>query len=185
MGSFSDAHECLEIPIIAANLHHLIPPRQNQIWAVLRGTDRPKRIHYLLAATFLGRACLSGDIPSLDSDQMALIRRYLEFYQRISHLIRQGETRVLRNLGKSWRNPRGWQAVVRTSRHEGRKEMLVVIHGVGECAGQLIGPIGLVGGDWSLIEELGAGIKRLSSRSLQFVMEEDFSTYVGHFQAAE
>ena len=36
MGSFSDAHECPEIPVIAANLHRLILPRQSQIWAVLR-----------------------------------------------------------------------------------------------------------------------------------------------------
>ena len=54
MGSFSDAHECLEIPIIAANLHSLILPRQSQIWAVLRKEDDAHRLVYSLAATFLG-----------------------------------------------------------------------------------------------------------------------------------
>lgn len=36
MSSFSDAHECLEIPIIAANMHRMIMPRQSQIWVVVR-----------------------------------------------------------------------------------------------------------------------------------------------------
>ena len=36
MASFSDAHECVEIPVIAANLHRVILPRQSQIWAVIR-----------------------------------------------------------------------------------------------------------------------------------------------------
>ena len=35
MASFSDAHECQEIPIIAAALHRVILPAQSQIWAVL------------------------------------------------------------------------------------------------------------------------------------------------------
>ena len=39
MSSFSDAHELVEIPIIAANLHRLMLPRQSQIWAVLHRAD--------------------------------------------------------------------------------------------------------------------------------------------------
>jgi alpha-galactosidase len=35
MSSFSDAHELVEIPLIAANLYRLLLPRQNQIWAVV------------------------------------------------------------------------------------------------------------------------------------------------------
>ncbi len=35
MSSFSDAHALAEIPLIAANLHRLMLPRQSQIWAVL------------------------------------------------------------------------------------------------------------------------------------------------------
>ena len=46
MASFSDAHECEEIPIIAANLHRVILPRQSQIWAVIRNSDSLKRIAY-------------------------------------------------------------------------------------------------------------------------------------------
>ena len=54
MASFSDAHECEEIPVIAASLHRSILPRQSQIWAVIRKTDSVKRIGYTVASTFLG-----------------------------------------------------------------------------------------------------------------------------------
>ena len=54
MASFSDAHECAEIPIIAANLHRVIHPRQGQIWAVIRKEDSLKRIAYSLAALYIG-----------------------------------------------------------------------------------------------------------------------------------
>ena len=53
--SFSDTHECVQIPIIAANMHRVILPRQNLIWCVVRPNDSPKRLRYSLAATLLGR----------------------------------------------------------------------------------------------------------------------------------
>ena len=55
MASFSDAHECEEIPVIAANLHWVIHPAQSQIWAVIREKDSLQRIAYSVANTFLGR----------------------------------------------------------------------------------------------------------------------------------
>src|SRR5690606_8417426 len=55
MSSFSDAHECPEIPIIAANLHRLMQPAQSQVWAVLRHFADLRRTLYLLAGGFLGR----------------------------------------------------------------------------------------------------------------------------------
>jgi alpha-galactosidase len=69
MASFSDAHETLEIPIIAANLHRLILPQQSQIWAVLRKNHDERRLSYLLTAAFLGRMCLSGDVCELTDKQ--------------------------------------------------------------------------------------------------------------------
>ncbi len=69
MSSFSDAHESLDIPIIAANLHRVMLPRQSQIWAVLRKGDDQRRLVYSLAATFLGRMCISGDIVDLSDAQ--------------------------------------------------------------------------------------------------------------------
>src|SRR6185295_152829 len=73
MSSFSDAHELVEIPIIAANLHRLMLPRQSQIWAVLHRSDSMRRLGYSLAATFLGRMCLSGEIAELSDEQWQLV----------------------------------------------------------------------------------------------------------------
>lgn len=127
MGSFSDAHESADIPIIAANLHRLILPRQSQIWAVLHAEDSLVRLHYSLAACFLGRACLSGEVTTLSPEQFALVREMLGFYLEVKPIIRDGESEILREMSPSYRHPQGWQAVVRTSRPAG-DECLVVIH---------------------------------------------------------
>jgi hypothetical protein len=116
MSSFSDAHELPEIPIIAANLHRLILPRQSQIWAVLRKTDSPRRLIYSLAATFLGRMCLSGEVENLDPQQWQLVERAMELYSLATPVIKDGISRRFGEMGESWRHPQGWQAVVRTGR---------------------------------------------------------------------
>ena len=54
LSSFSDAHEVREIPVVAANLHRAMLPRQSLIWAVLRKNDAPKRLIWSLCATCLG-----------------------------------------------------------------------------------------------------------------------------------
>ncbi|MBN8712206.1 MAG: alpha-galactosidase [Verrucomicrobia bacterium] len=127
MGSFSDAHESPDIPLIAANLHRLILPRQLQIWAVLRHSDSRMRLQYSLAACFLGRACLSGEMTRLDEGQFQFMRDQLEFYERIKFIIRDGESVLHRRTNKSYQHPKGWQAVVRTSRPD-PEHCLVVFH---------------------------------------------------------
>ena len=67
MASFSDAHECPEIPIIAANVSKLMIPAEEQIWAVLRAGDPIKRTIWSVASTFFGVMCLSGDVYSLSA----------------------------------------------------------------------------------------------------------------------
>ena len=113
MSSFSDAHELPEIPIIAANLHALILPRQNQIWAVLHQSDSERRLIYSLAATFLGRMCLSGEVDQLSPQQWEIVRSAIRLYQDAAPVIKQGTSRRFGNVGPSWRYPEGWQAVVR------------------------------------------------------------------------
>lgn len=113
MGSFSDAHETVAIPIIAANLHRLILPRQSQIWCVVHASDSLQRLRYGLAATLLGRMCLSGDLEKLNADQLAEIITAQNFYEAVAPIIRDGRSRIHRAMGASWNTPRGWQAVVR------------------------------------------------------------------------
>ena len=126
MGSFSDAHETREIPIIAANLQRLILPRQSQVWATLRKNDNSQRLVYSLAATFLGRMCLSGDVHDLSPSQWKLVVSAMQLYRRVFSIIRDGVSTFHGETGPSWRHPRGWQAVVRTSAREDRA--LVVVH---------------------------------------------------------
>lgn len=124
MSSFSDAHELVEIPLIAANLHQLILPRQNQIWAVLHPSDTLQRLRYSLAATLLGRMCLSGGIDRLSPEAWSVVREGIAFYQKVAPIIRDGRSRKQGEIGPSWRHPRGWQAMVRIS----GSRCLVVVH---------------------------------------------------------
>lgn len=113
MASFSDAHECEEIPIIAAALHRVILPCQSQIWAVIRETDSLKRIAYSVANTFLGRMCLSGDVCNLTPEQWDVIDRGIAFYKKCAPIIKDGTSYLYGPRINSWRHPKGWQAVVR------------------------------------------------------------------------
>lgn len=113
MASFSDAHECVEIPIIAANLHWMILPRQSQIWAVIRETDDVKRIVYSVASTFLGRMCISGDVTNLSAAQWDALERGIAFYRKIAPIVKKGQTYHLSPEIAQMRHPKGWQGVVR------------------------------------------------------------------------
>ena len=113
MSSFSDAHECLEIPIIAANLHRVMLPRQSQIWAVIRKTDTSRRIVYSLAATLLGRMCVSGDVTDLSPYQWEAIDEGIAMYKKAAPIIRDGRTFWFGPGSESYRNPTGWQGILR------------------------------------------------------------------------
>ncbi len=125
MASFSDAHETEEIPIVAANLHRAILPRQSQIWAVIRNNDSLKRIAYSVANTFLGRMCLSGDVTELTDAQWDVIDRGMAFYKEIAPIIKNGYTHRVGPKITSERHPEGWQGVVRTGENG---EAYVLIH---------------------------------------------------------
>jgi len=130
MASFSDAHETINIPIIAANLHRAIHPVQAQIWAVPRPEDTPKRLYYTMAAGLLGRLCLSGDIDKLTVQQWEIVNDGIKFYKTIAHIIKNGHTYWYGPKVKSYRHPKGWQGILRI----GNSEALAVVHTFGgEC----------------------------------------------------
>lgn len=131
MASFSDAHECEEIPIIAASLHRVILPRQSQIWAVIREDDSLKRIAYSIAATFLGRMCLSGDVTKLTAQQWDVIDRGIAFYKKAVPVIKDGFSRLYGPKVLNYRHPTGWQCLVRTEGSVEREQghtVLAVFH---------------------------------------------------------
>lgn len=125
MASFSDAHETEEIPIIAANLHRAILPRQSQIWAVIRQKDSLKRIGYSIANTFLGRMCLSGDVTELTDAQWDVIERGIAFYKEIAPIIKTGMSHRIGPKINSDRHPDGYQILLRANESG---EAMVVIH---------------------------------------------------------
>lgn len=128
MASFSDAHECVEIPIIAANLHRCILPRQSQIWAVIRKEDSLKRIAYSIANTFLGRMCISGDVTELNTQQWDLMDAGIAFYKKIAGIIKSGKSFRFGPDINSVRNPQGWQGLLRVGEEN---DACVVLHTFG------------------------------------------------------
>lgn len=168
MSSFSDAHELVEIPIIAANLHQLILPRQNQIWAVLHPTDSLQRIRYSLSATFLGRMCLSGGVEKLPAASWDLTREAIALYQKSAPIIKYGVSRRFGDPGASWRHPKGWQAVVRTS----EDHALVVVHTFADSPAELEIPLD---GTWALSEQFTEGAAVVCGATLKLRSSADFT----------
>jgi alpha-galactosidase len=143
MASCSDAHECVENPIIAMELQRLILPRMSQVWAALRKNDPEERTFYTLCSGFYGRLCLSGDILELSSRQKEIMDQALSMYQRAVPVIRDGESRLINERGLSYRNPKGWQASVRIA----CGDALIVSH---TFAAPLEQPVFTIQGEWSL-----------------------------------
>lgn len=124
ISSFSDAHESIEIPYIAANLHRLMLPAQELVWATLHGDDSDDRLMYSLAATFLGRVCLSGPMHELNTAQRAIVKAAMDFYAKLTNVIVNGDSRLYGNRGSNTRHPTGTQVVVRRT----ADEILIVSH---------------------------------------------------------
>jgi alpha-galactosidase len=174
MSSFSDAHETVEIPIIAANLHHLLLPRQNQIWAVLHAADSDRRLVYSLAATFLGRMCLSGEIAELSDEQWRTVRRAMALYRRAVPILKHGVSRRFATLSASWRHPRGWQALRRVAKDG--KSALVVVHAFKDAPASV--NVKLPEGNWRVTEEFPRAESRVAGHTLVCPMDGEFSARV-------
>lgn len=128
MSSFSDAHECLHIPVVAANVQRAVLPEQSQIWAVVRATDDDKRLYYSMTNTFLGRMCLSGDVCDLTKEQWKIVNEGVRFYQKAAAVIRDGKSRRQGMEELNYGRPEGWQAVVREGTEKAKGRLLVVVH---------------------------------------------------------
>jgi alpha-galactosidase len=150
MSSFSDAHETPDIPLIAADLNRLVWSAQKQIWAVLHASDSGQRLAYTLAATFLGRMCLSGDVARLAPDAWNFVREAIAFYRDVAPVIRDGTFRTARGGVGDYQHPTGHQVV--TIHDPASRKLVVVWHtfaGAGpEISATLPGPHG-----WRVVRE--------------------------------
>ena len=149
--SFSDAHECNSIPLIAANMHRVIRPEQSQIWAVLRADADIHRVNYLLSASFLGRLCLSGEIFDLSDDKWNQALKAIELYGKVKHIIKNGFTSKIIATPEDYSDPEGYQAVLR----EYNGEALLIVHTFKNGANP---PIESILSDWKIKEEFGSDL---------------------------
>ena len=122
--SFSDAHECASIPIIAANVQRMIKPSQSQIWAVLRAKDDIHRTYYSLISGFLGRLCISGEIFDLPQENWQIALDSVKFYDEIKRIIKDGFTSVIECNVEDYNDPEGYQIVLRELDYEA----LLIVH---------------------------------------------------------
>ena len=172
MGSFSDAHEGVEIPLIAANTAGLIPMRNNQIWAVLHAEDDENRFCYLLSSAFFGRLCISGDIIHLTEQQLRWMDRACELYRKAVPVLKRGENHLIRRTGLSYTHPSGSQIFTRTG--DGR--MLVIVHTFADTPENLSLPLG---GEWSLEDSFApSGVSFRAGTSLDVGHLSDFQGMV-------
>ena len=129
MSSYSDAHECMNIPLVAANMHRMIPVRQSQIWAVLHPEFSERMMYYKLTSTFLGRMCLSGDVQKLDKNQREIVTEAIDFYKKCAPIIEHGLSEIMTETGLSYKEPKGYQIVKRVW----EDKMMIVVHTFEEC----------------------------------------------------
>jgi alpha-galactosidase len=178
MSSFSDAHECPEIPIIAANLHRLMQPAQSQIWAVLRHLADLRRTVYLLAGGFLGRLCLSGDFATLRPEQRALVAAAIALYGRAAPVIRHGRSYRHGPDVPAYRHAEGWQVVVRVGATG--KQALVVAHTFAKPGVALI-KVPLPKGKWRVAGALAeqASTLKLATGELHWRPQGEWAAAVG------
>ena len=125
--SFSDAHECIELPYIAANQHYVMLPAQSGVWCVVHDDDNMDRLVYSLTALFLGRVCLSGEIDKLSEWQKVEIENAMKFYGNLVNIIEDGRSNIYGSRSASMRHPEGLQIVMRKTENE----MMVVYHAFG------------------------------------------------------
>lgn len=117
MCSFSDAHEGAEGAVIAANLHRFIPAAQMQVWAVIRNDYNEDEIIYTLAKSLLGRPCLSGNLKPWKNQ----IIKFIQFYEKIKGIIKDGESIDIDTDILSLRNLKGVQTLTRISKNKDKK----------------------------------------------------------------
>jgi alpha-galactosidase len=153
MSSFSDAHETPDIPVIAANLLRLAPPEQTQIWCVLRARDSRRRLSYSLAAAFLGRMCLSGEVTALEEPAWAFVRAALTQYAALAPLLAAGRWRVFADRGDAYQHLTGSQAARCLDEVVGRG--FVVWHAFADTPAELRIPLPR-GESWRVTDELAA-----------------------------
>lgn len=172
MSSASDTHEGYEGAVVAANLHYLTPPRQNQIWCTLKPEYSAERFSHIISQGFLGRMCWSGLIADLSKEQLAEMRKAEDFYEKVSPIIKRGNSYIYRTDICSFHSPTGSQAVIRYS--EDGSQALVVAHSF-EQAKELSAELK---NNYAITDSLYENNASIEGKSFTFNPKADFSANV-------
>ena len=156
ISSFSDAHETLAIPIVAANLHFVMPPATSLIWAVFRKEDSAGKIIYSLCSTFLGLICLSGDVQALSPQQWQYVDKAITFYKSLDNIILSGHSRRFGNEILSYNSPTGYQAVVRVNSDADAAMIVCHTFDTTDWPDGISFTLALPEGDWQISNEYGS-----------------------------
>ena len=130
LGSFSDAFECRELPVIAANVNRLLPAKRSLIWIVLHRPDSEAQQIYKLCSGLLGRPCLSGELTELDESQWRRVNDALELYRKAGPAFADGRWHRCGPRVARYSAPTGWQALLRTA--QDGQGALAVFHAFGD-----------------------------------------------------
>ena len=104
---------------------------------MLHKNEDIERTKYSLAATFLGRMCLSGEIDELRPDQEEALMKAVSFYNKAADILINGRSMEYGNRSNSLRKPDGTQVIVRKT----DKEMLVVCHSFNNPSDDILIPL--------------------------------------------
>ncbi len=169
MCSASDTHEGYEGAVVAANLHYLNPPRQNQLWCTLHPEYDAAHFSHIISTGFLGRICWSGRIAELSEAQLNEMFTAENFYAEVAPIIKKGDSRIFRTDPCSFRDPTGTQAVLRVS--EDGKRALVVAHALRDSK-----PIDVCGvSGYTVVKSLYPSEATLDGDTLRINPKTDFS----------
>ena len=174
MSSFSDAHMEPEIPVIAANLHNLMLPRQCQIWAVLKPEYDDTKLRYILGGGMLGRLCLSGGITKLSDSQWSIVTEAMSFYEKIKGVIKHGESAYYPSVAPSWRHLRGGFALRRVSLDG--KSAIAYFFAFNEAPSSL--KLDMPEGDWTIADRFGEGEAVVDGATVTFTPAASMSCLI-------
>ena len=172
MASFSDSHETIAVPLIAAQTAQQIPFTANQVWATLRTGEQKSRTIYQLASGFLGRLCVSGDAAEFSPFQKQAVRDAAELYKQCTDVIKNGVSRLERHLlGHNYSSPRGYQIFRRTL----GKRQLIVVHTFKDVPAAIDIPLA----HGRVLHSLAHGLAyQVTAQKISFPQPQEFSAAV-------
>jgi alpha-galactosidase len=130
LGSFSDAFQSPELPVIAANANRLLPGKRSLVWIVLHRSDSEAQQVYKLSSGLLGRPCLSGELFELEDSQWQRVEQALELYKKAAPAFANGWWRRYGPQVARYSAPAGWQGFVRAA--QDGEGVLAVFHAFGD-----------------------------------------------------